>query len=112
MNMDELKAKFWEYNPVAVENEDIIKMDIYYNSSNNNGSNKPTVGGIVVDCTSEFAFDNLAGCHSQNNDMVSFVKVKHIAEDYSNYDADKCNNGGDYGYDFYEIMEVLSIEEY
>jgi hypothetical protein len=38
------------------------------------------------------------------------VLAKYEYGDYSEYDPDKCNNGGCYGYDYYTIVEVLERE--
>lgn len=82
-------------------------INIYYSSNNAEGFNHPIEGNIVIDTTSVFSFDNLAGCFSQDTNKTAVVEVVHIGKDYSDYDADKCHDGGKYGYDFYKIVKVL-----
>jgi len=48
--------------------------------------------------TSEFDFDASNGCFSKDEMNIYAVKLEIVSEDLSDFDADKCRNGGKYGF--------------
>lgn len=65
------------------------------------------VGDVVETTTSEFEFNNLTGRFENNLTWLGEVKAKKIGDDYSNFDIRKCCNGGSYGFDYFEIVEII-----
>lgn len=65
------------------------------------------IGREVVTTSSEFDFDNVEGRFTRELNYEYDVLVEHIRDDYSEYDPDKCNNGGCYSYHYYRVVEVV-----
>lgn len=68
------------------------------------------VGGIISTCTSEFEYDSVRGTFDNKLSTTAEVEVEHVDSDYSQYVAGKSCNGGCYGYDYYRITSVVSID--
>ena len=69
-----------------------------------------SVGDIVATTTSEFDYNGIT--HNFDKEATEFTTIiaEHINEDYSEYDVDKCRNGGCYGYDFYKVLSIVDSE--
>lgn len=68
------------------------------------------IGSEVSTTTSEFEYDSVAGRFDNNLYTTAEVEVEHIAEDYSEYVQGKACNGGCYGFDYYKVVRVISME--
>lgn len=69
-----------------------------------------TIDSEVSTTTSEFEYDAVTGGFDNNLSTTAEVEVEHIAEDYSEYVQGKACNGGCYGYDYWKVIRVISIE--
>lgn len=69
-----------------------------------------TEGSEVSTTTSEFEYDGVRGRFDNNLSTTACVEVKPIGRDYSEYVAGKACNGGCYGYDYYKVVRVVSID--
>ncbi|MBQ9024802.1 MAG: hypothetical protein IJ104_00835 [Methanobrevibacter sp.] len=64
-------------------------------------------GDEITTTTSEFNYDCLTGSFDKEATIPVEVIAEHIAEDYSEYVAEKSTNGGCYGYDYWKVIEVI-----
>ena len=85
---------------------ELTKIDIYANPL----EDLFNVGDEISTTTSEFPYNSLTHCFDSQATYMGTVLAKYEESDYSEYDPDKCNNGGCYGYDYYTIVEVLERE--
>ena len=84
----------------------LTKINIYANPS----EDLFNVGDEISTTTSEFLYNSLTHRFDSQATYMGTVLAKYEYGDYSEYDPDKCNNGGCYGYDYYTIVEVLERE--
>ena len=82
-------------------------MRIYYNDE----FETVNVGDEVSTTTSTFDYDNVAGTFSSDLNAYADVDVEFTHSDYSEYDPRTCRNGGDYGYDYYEVTKIHEVGE-
>ena len=71
------------------------------------------IGEVFIETTSYIDFCSLSGNYSRTDSHLYGLFV-HIGDDYSEYNQLKCNDGGQYGYDFYCCLgiEEMFIETY
>ena len=66
------------------------------------------VGNILTTTTSNIeGFSNVSGQFCKETYEETIVLGVHIGRDYSDYDINKCRNGGKYGYDFWYTEEII-----
>lgn len=89
------------YNELGLAKMPIWTQDEYY---------IPKAGDIVSTTSSDFDYDSV---YHRFNDTQwrGYVVVQHVRDDSSQHDPDKCNNGGAYGYAFWEVIKVLEYPE-
>lgn len=69
-------------------------------------------GMIIHTTTSDFDYDNIAGCFQNNTSYCGYAVCELVDYDYSEWEPDKCSTGGAYGYSTWKILKVLEQEEF
>lgn len=104
---DELYLDIYGTKTVKLVDEEEDKMELEINYNKENETVK--VGDVISTTTSSIDYNNVTGVFEKTNDLLKVV-VKHIDSDYSEYDERKCRTGGQYGYDFYEVIKIQEVE--
>lgn len=84
-------------------NKNIEKITIEYDSQ---VSRKPEVGDIVGTTTSSFDYDGV-NMDFRETDAYITVLAELVDSDYSEFEQETSHYGGNYGYDYYKVIEVL-----
>lgn len=78
-----------------------VTLDIWHQADE-----KIETGDVVSTTTSEFDYNGYTG-NFETTETYTTVICEKVGEDYTNYDPSKCRNGGAYGFDYYEVIEIL-----
>lgn len=67
---------------------------------------------ILGTTTSDFEYDAYSCSFERKLQGGVLVLAKWVDSDYSEFVPGKCSNGGCYGFDFYEVVKVISRDDY
>lgn len=68
-------------------------------------------GDILGTTTSDFEYDAYSCNFERKLQGGVLVSAQWVDDDYSEFVAGKCSNGGCYGFDFYEVLEVIRVDD-
>ena len=67
------------------------------------------IGDIVATTTAEFDYNGLTHTFDKEATTSTLCVVEWVDDDYSEFDPDKCRNGGCYGFDYYKVISILDV---
>lgn len=85
-------------------NEELVELHLYAEPDR-----EIVPGHLVGTTTSEFSYDNIE-CKFKNADELEYkgkYLCRHIDRDYSQYDPNRCRNGGAYGFDYWVVIDII-----
>ena len=82
---------------------EVLLIDVCYN----NEIDTLNVGDTVSTTTSCFDYNGVTDCFDNNINTMVTVKAIKTGEDYTNYNPRFSRTGGEYGYDYYKVIEIL-----
>lgn len=77
-------------------------IEVHYNKEHDTLN----VGDTISTTTSSFEYNNVTGWFDSTDTSV-MVKAVKTGKDYTDYDSNRCRTGGCYGYDYYEVIEII-----
>lgn len=81
-----------------------VTLDIYHRADE-----KIEIGDVVATTTSEFDYNGVTHCFDQEATSYTTVTAIGVESDYSDYIQGKHNNGGHYGFDYYEVIDIEEL---
>lgn len=79
-----------------------VTLDIWHQADE-----KIEIGDIVATTTSEFNYNGITQTFDNEATDYTTVKAVKVGYDYDNYVAEKSCNGGCYGFDYFEVTEIV-----
>lgn len=79
-----------------------VTLDIFHREDE-----KIEIGDVVSTTTSEFNYNGITHCFDKEATEFTTVEAVKVGYDYDNYVAEKSCNGGCYGFDYYEVTEIV-----